>query len=143
MSTEQNKSIVRRYIEEVLNQGNVDVADEIIAVGYVGRSCTYGSEQERSGLDRIKQFAGEQRTAAPDWHITIEEMIAEGDKVVVRAFGSGTPQRVYSRMPAEAVGKRITVPWIAIYRLEKGKIVEAWVLGDRLGVLQQAGVISA
>jgi predicted ester cyclase len=92
VSTDANKTIVRRYIEEVLNQGIVDAADDLVASDFVPHRPGLGGSP---GIQAVKEFAAEQRSAAPDWRITIEDMVAEGDRVVVRAFGRGTPTRSY------------------------------------------------
>jgi predicted ester cyclase len=124
VSTDANKTIVRRYIEEVLNQGIVDAADDLVASDFVPHRPGLGGSP---GIQAVKEFAAEQRSAAPDWRITIEDMVAEGDRVVVRAFGRGTPTRSYYGMSAS--DEPVTVPWIAIYRLAQRKIAEMWVCG--------------
>ena len=124
MSVEQSKAIVRRYIEEVLNRGNLAATDEVIASGFVMHPSRPGQKPGREG---VKQFAATQRAVAPDWHITIEDMVAEGDRVAVRATGYGTPAQAFFGIPASS--KPLTVPWITIYRLADGMIVEAWVAG--------------
>ena len=90
MSAEENKNVVRREMEELFNHtGNLDVVDEIIAPNYVSYEPTSG---EVRGIEGAKQFAATYREAFPDLQNTIEDMVAEGDKVVVRFRGRGTHQ---------------------------------------------------
>ncbi len=134
--TEANKALVRRFIEEGLNGGDLAVIAEVVADGFVSHPLPPGQAPGRTG---VAQFAAEQRAAAPDWRITIADVIAEGDRVAVRATGRGTPTRAYFGLPA--AGRRLEVSWIAIYRVEGGKIAERWTEADWLGALRQAGVI--
>ena len=75
--------------------------------------------------------------AFPDWHTTIEDLIAEGDKVVVRMMQRGTHQGTFFGLAA--TGKQVTVAGIAIFRLRNGQIVEEWLITDQLGAMQQLG----
>jgi len=84
MSTEENKAVIRRVIEEVWNKGNLAVADEVIANNYVFDAAG----QEFKGPEGLKQAVTIYRTAFPDFHITIDDMVAEGDKVASRFTGS-------------------------------------------------------
>ena len=121
MSEETNKRVVRRFIEEVLNEGNVGVSNDLVAEDFIAHPAPTAGP---AGLAGVKEFAAAQRAAAPDWHITIQDIFAEDDKVVVRAFGRGTPQRAYFGIaPSE---EPITIPWIALYRVAGGKISERW-----------------
>src|SRR5215217_3593959 len=89
--SEQNKAIVRRMIDEILNgQGNLDVADELFAPYYVGHNPA--SPQDTRGPEGVKEFASMFRSAFPDVHFSVEDQVAEGDKVVTRWRGSGTHQ---------------------------------------------------
>ena len=131
-----NKAIVRRLIEEVLNQGRTEVADEIVADDFVAHPLL---PDQTVGREGIKVFAQAQLTSAPDWKITIADMIAEGDKVAIRATGYGTPRRELVGIPA--AGKWIALPWIGIYRLRNGLVAERWMVADWLGTLDQAGAL--
>jgi predicted ester cyclase len=126
-----NKQIVMRFIEEVLNQGQIEVTDELVAHDFIGHWI--GRDQE--GRDGVRAFAARQRRESPDWHVEIEEVIAEGDKVVVRAIGSGTPAGPFLGLQPPA-GK-VRLPWIAIYRVVGGRIAERWTAADMASVLQQ------
>jgi predicted ester cyclase len=88
MSTEENKAVVRQEFEEIFNQGgNLDAAEEIYAPDYVGHEPTFG---DIHGVEGAKQFAADFRQAFPDLQTTIEDMVAEGDKVVTRFSSRGT-----------------------------------------------------
>src|SRR5215213_4925759 len=84
---ENNKALVRRFNEEVYNRGNMDVADELLAPNFVSRDALTGEEGSREDL---KREIAEQAATSSDLHFSIEEQIAEGDKVVIRTIGSGT-----------------------------------------------------
>lgn len=140
MSTEQNKTAVRRFYEEVFNQGRYDVLDEICAPDYVSRSPNNppGLPNNREGL---RQLVTIYRNAFPDIHFTIEDIIADGDTVVCRWSSSGTQTGEMLGIPA--TGKYATTSGTDIERLENGKTVEGWVVFDQLGLLQQLGIIPA
>jgi len=135
MSTEENKAIIRRNCEEALNKGDLAVADENIATNYV----YHGSGgQEFKGPEGFKQFITMLRTAFPDLHFTIEDMVAEGDKVAHRLTLRGTHKG--ELMGIAPTGKQVTTTAITISRFVGGKEVEAWSSMDMLGMMQQMGV---
>jgi steroid delta-isomerase-like uncharacterized protein len=136
--TEENKAIFRRYVEEVGNQGNLDLVDEIFA-NYVSHQPD-GSVLER-GPEDVKRFMGEFRSAFPDFHTTIEDQIAEGDRVATRWTMRGTHEGEFRGIAP--TGKRITVTGIGIFRFSEGKVVESWDSFDQLGMLQQLGAVSS
>jgi predicted ester cyclase len=90
-------------------------------------------------MEGFKQFFPMLYAAFPDWHATIEDVIAEGDKVVHRIKGGGTHKDEW--MGIAATGKQVTTTGILIYRIDNGKIVEEWLQYDVLGVMQQLGAI--
>jgi predicted ester cyclase len=138
MSAEENKAVVRREMEELFNHtGNLDVADEIIDPNYVSYEPTSG---EVRGIEGAKQFAAAYREAFPDLQNTIEDMVAEGDRVVVRFRARGTHQGETEAF-GPPTGKRMDMTGITIKRLSEGKIVEAWTNFDALGMMQQLGLI--
>jgi serine phosphatase RsbU (regulator of sigma subunit) len=119
---EENKAIFRRYIEEVWNQGNLEVAD-VIFDRYVSHQPD-GSTFER-GPEDVKRFVGEFRSAFPDLRIDIDEQVAEGDKVVIRATLRGTHQGVFRGMAP--TGKEIEDKGFTDFRFSsEGKVVESW-----------------
>lgn len=135
MSTEDNKALVRRGFEEIWNRGNLAVIDEFIAPNYVDHEPTTTLQ----GPEAHKQFVLMYRSAIPDLHITIEDQIAEGDKVVTRWTARGTHQGPLMGIPP--TGKQAVVT--GIDRFANGKAVEAWNNFDALGMLQQLGVVPA
>jgi steroid delta-isomerase-like uncharacterized protein len=136
MSAEENKATFRRYVEEVGNEGNLDLVDEIFG-SYLSHQPA-GHTEER-GPEDVKRFMGEFRGAFPDFHSTIEDMIAEGDKVVTRWTMRGTHQGEFRGIAP--TGNRITVTGIGIFRFSDGKVVESWDNFDQLGMMQQLGAI--
>ena len=132
--SEENKAIVRREIEEVFSaQGNLDVADEIFAPEYVGYP------EDVRGPEGAKETAKMYRNAFPDVQLSIEDQVAEGDKVVTRWIGSGTHQG--EMMGIAPTGNQVRVDGMTISRIEDGKIVEEWEIYDALGMMQQLGAI--
>ena len=127
MSIEENKTLVRRYCEEVLDPANVDLIDEFLAPDFVdhhGDPSIPSSGPEY--FDLFKREYSKNRAALSDARYVIEDMIAEGDKVVVR----GTFTAVHDRgewVGMAPSGERVTLTSIYIYRVEGGKIVEMWV----------------
>ncbi len=125
-SLEENKALVRRFNEEVHNRGNLNVADELLAPNFVSRDALTGEEASREDL---KREIAEQAATSSDLHFSIEEQIAEGDKVVTRSIGSGTHDLEEFEGLAPS-GARITIENIFIDRVAKGKIVEERVVSD-------------
>jgi steroid delta-isomerase-like uncharacterized protein len=139
MSVEENKAIVRREIEELFNHtGNLDVAEEVYAPGFVGHDPTM--PEDLQGVEAAKQFAATFRSAFPDLTCTIEDQIAEGDKVVTRWSASGTHQGETEEL-GPPTGNRMEITGISIERLSDGKVVESWDNYDALGMMQQLGHI--
>ncbi len=138
MSAEGNKAVLRREVEELYNHtGNLDAADGIFDPNYVGHEPTSG---ETRGIEGAKRFAATFREAFPDLECTIEDMIAEGDKVVMRFRGGGTHQGETEAF-GPPTGRRMEMTGITIKRLSGGKIVEAWTNFDALGMMRQLGLI--
>jgi len=136
--SEENKAIIRRVIDEVLNgQGNLDVADELFAPDYVGHNPA--SPVDTRGPEGVKGFASMFRSAFPDVHFSVEDQVAEGDKAVTRWRGSGTHQG--NLMGLAPTGNRVSFVGITINRLEDGKVAEEWQIFDALGMMQQLGAI--
>jgi predicted ester cyclase len=125
-SAENNKAVVRRFIEEFYNRGNMDVADELLAPDFVSRDTLTGEE---ASIEGYKREIAEQAAVSSDLHFSIEEQIAEGDKVVTRTIGSGTHDLAEYEGLAPS-GVRITIENIDIDRVVEGKIVEERSLSD-------------
>jgi steroid delta-isomerase-like uncharacterized protein len=138
MSAEANKAIARRFVEEVLSQGHLDVVDEIFAADHVisGPGALPGLPV---GPEGTKMQVTVYRSAFPDLHYTVDEQVADEQTVVTRWTGTGTQLGPLGDIPA--TGKSVSAPGVNIERVADGKIVETWVLFDQLGLLQQLGVI--
>ena len=139
MSSETNKTVSRRFFEEVFSKGKLAVADEIIAKDKV-HSGPANPPGLLPGLEGTKQLVTMYRNAFPDVHFTIDEQIAEGDKVMTRWTAHGTHQGELAGIPA--TGKSSTVTGISLDRIVNGKIAENWAIFDEFGMMQQLGVIS-
>jgi hypothetical protein len=138
MSAKDLKALMRRFIE-VWNKGKaatMTMIDEICDPHLVYYS---GSGEDVHGLKTYKQFMGEFYDAFPDTHITLDDIVAEGDKVVTRYLLAGTHKGKYMGIPA--TNKKVTISVIEIDRFASGKIIEEWVKYDTLGFMQQLGVI--
>ncbi len=134
--TEANKAIVRRGLEELYNRGNLDLADEIFAPEYVWHNV---GGPDVHGSEGMKQHVALVRNAFPDIHITADDMIAEGAKVVTRWTIVATHKGEFVGIPPTDV--KVTFTGILISRIADGKIVEDWENSDVLGLMQQLGVI--
>jgi steroid delta-isomerase-like uncharacterized protein len=135
MSAEENKALVRRFVEEFWNKGNTAAADELMAID----AAIHMPTGEVVNLDGFKRFAGTFRGSFPDWHSTVEELIAEGDRVAERWTGRGTHRGELQGIPP--TGKRVEVPGSVFYRIVDGKIVEFRGQLDMMSLMQQLGVI--
>jgi len=136
MSIEENKALIRRSLEEIWNKGNLDAVDKFYAVDGIDHNAPPGSPP---GFDFMKQFHSIILPAVPDIRVTVDDFIAEGDKVVCRFTASGTQQGEFMGIPP--TGKQFTIMEIRIYRINGGKIVECWGLFDEMGMMRQLGVI--
>lgn len=135
MSIEQNKAVARRLIEEVFNRGNIDLVDELIAPDFVEHEeMPPGTPAGREGNKAATIML---RSAFPDFKATIDDMVAEGDKVVLRLTWSGTQEGEFMGMPL--TGKRFSIPVFDILRIDGGKIVEHWGQMDQMAMMQQLG----
>jgi predicted ester cyclase len=131
---EQNKAIFRAIPEKVVNTGNLDAADHYFAQDFVDHTTPAGLP---NGLAGFKAYITRLRSAFPDLHFTVEDVVAEGETVVVRATARGTMTGDFLEM--KATGKTATWTEIHIGRLADGKVVEHWATIDQLGMLQQLG----
>jgi steroid delta-isomerase-like uncharacterized protein len=138
LSTETNKATVRRMLEQVWNEHRVDLIDEFFTEDIVNHVVGFPSS---SGLEEAREGITMNLNAIPDQKLTIEDEIAEGDKVVVRWTSRGTHQGELYSIPA--TGKQFTNSGMTIYRLANAKIAELWFIGDNMGLMQQLGVVPA
>ena len=138
MSIEENKAIIRRWLEEGWSKGNLAVADELIGTNFVVHGA--GGQAISSGPEGVKQLVATWRTGFPDGQMSIDDLLAEGDKVVIRMTWRGTHKgHFYGIAPT---GKRVEVTSLGIDRVANGKIVEGWGEVDMLGMYQQLGAIT-
>lgn len=137
MSTEENKALARREIEEIWNKGNLDAVGDIYAPNYIGHQLAGG--EDIHGLEAIKQLAAATRQAFPDFTHTVEDVLAEGDKVVTRSTIHATHQGEFRGIAS--TGKEVEVTSMHMNRIEGGKLAESWHNADHLGLMQQLGVI--
>jgi steroid delta-isomerase-like uncharacterized protein len=132
---EVNKAVVRRFIEEVQNEKNWDTFDELNADDFVNLSAPPGVPSDREGG---KMFLGAFLNAFPDCQVTVDDMIAEGDRVVTKKTFTGTHTAELNGIPP--TGKRVSIQYVDILRLRDGKIIEHWLSMDQLNFMQQLGV---
>ena len=133
-----NKSVIRAFTEDVLNQGRWERMNELVKEDFIELDPLPGQQQGREGL---KDVLVGMRTAFPDMHWTIAEQVAEDDKVVTRFTWTGTHRDTFLGIPA--TGKPVEVKGVVIDRLEAGKMADSRILMDTFGMMQQLGVIPA
>ena len=136
MPEQENIAVLGRFIEEVINQGNLAAADEIVEESFVELDPLPGQRQGREGL---KEIIAMMRAAFPDIHWVADETIASGEKVVTRFTWTGTHRGPFLGIPA--TGKHVTVKGVVIDRLSAGKMADSRILMDSLGMMQQLGVV--
>ena len=132
--TEQNKQIIRRFTDEVLNKGDLDAAGSYVAEDVVAQVPFPG---QGPGLPGLKEVLRGMRNAFPDMHWTIEEQLAEGDKVLTRFVWTGTHRAEFLGVPATE--RRVSVWGMVIDRLEDGKLKDTRILMDIFGLMKQPG----
>jgi steroid delta-isomerase-like uncharacterized protein len=132
MSQDENKAIVRRFFEEAWNRQNLNVIDEIFASTVVsnGQSVT---------RDALKQALAGRRTAFPDILVTVDDQVAEGEKVSTRRTWRATHRGPYRGVAP--TGKQLKWTQISVVRFSQGRIVEDWAVADELSILQQLGAL--
>jgi steroid delta-isomerase-like uncharacterized protein len=135
--SEHNKAVVRRLFEEVINKGNLSVADELFTPNYEHHDPS--SPDFGRGPESAKKRATLYRNAFPDLRMTIEDIIAEGDTVMVRWSSRGTHKGELRGIAP--TGKQVNVSGVTIARLSNGKLAEAHVNWDALGLMQQLGAV--
>ena len=135
--SDENNILSRRVLEEVFSAGNLDVVDEILSKDYVHHDPAM--PEEGHGREHFKEFASMYRSAFPDVHVEIEDIIAEGDRVATRWVASGTHEG--ELMGISPTGNRVTVVGTTIDRLADGQIAETWDIYDALGMMRQLGAI--
>jgi len=136
MSAEDNKAPIRRFVEEVQSGNNIDLVDEICSPEFVNHSAPPGIPADREGIKIVTAMF---RRAFPDSYFTVEDMVAEGDKVATRKTFHGTHGGEFMGIPPS--GRSVSMGLIDIVRISDGRVVEHWSMGDTLGMMQQLGVI--
>lgn len=133
---EENKAQFRRTYEELLNGGNLAIAEELVAADFLNHEAPPGRDR---GPESMVGLATMLRTAFPDLHFTIEELVAEGETVAGRLTMSGTHQGPLMGMPP--TGRSVRQDHMHFVRFREGKAVEHWGVRDELGMMRQLGVI--
>jgi steroid delta-isomerase-like uncharacterized protein len=134
MSVEENKSLLRRIPEEIWSKGDMAAADAVLSSDFVNHNPAFGHPPDRDGY---KQTVTQLRQAFPDLSMTVELLLAEGDKAAVRFRVRGTHQGPFGAFPAS--GRSVDFTGTGTARVRDGQIVELWVNGDLLGLMQQLG----
>lgn len=138
MSTETNKAIITRMVEQVWNEGRVDLVEEFLAADYIQHVV---GQPTATGSELVREAVIMSRNAYPDFHLSIDDLVAEGDKVAGRWSMTGTHEGEFYGIPP--TGKKVSQAGTTFYRLEKGRITEIWFLADMLGLMQQLGAVPA
>lgn len=133
--SEQNKKIARRMFEEGEGQGNLGVVDELIASDFINHT-PFG---EMHGQEPARQFILMLRQGFPDLEVTIEDQVAEGDRVATRWTARGTHQGEFQGVPP--TGNPMEISGIAMARIANGKVIEQWATPDLLTMMQQIGAV--
>lgn len=136
MPEQENIAVIGRFMEEVINQGNLDAADEIVEENFIELDPLPGQRQGREGL---KEIIAMMRAAFPGIHWVADETIAAGEKVVTRFTWTGTHRGPFLGIPA--TGRQVTVKGVVIDRLSGGKMADSRIMMDTLGMMQQLGVV--
>jgi steroid delta-isomerase-like uncharacterized protein len=136
VSAEDNKALVRRFVDEVQSGGNTDLIDEICSPEFVNHSAPPGLPADCEGIKIVTAMF---RGAFPDSYFSVEDMIAEGDEVVTRKTFHGTHEGEFMGIPPS--GRTVNVSLVDVVRISEGRVVEHWSVGDNLGMMQQLGVI--
>jgi len=135
MSTEENKAVIRHF-NKMMNKGDTSVIDEVLTSKFVMHLMGSGRDLDKA---TYKKNNSNRRTSYTDVSLTIDDIIAEADKVSVRATWRGTQKEQFGNIAP--TGKSVSATRFTIFRLEDGKIAEAWTLHDELGIFQQLGAI--
>ena len=134
-AVEKNKLIIRRYFEEAWNKGELAVLDELLDADYINHSPSFGNPPPGPG--GLKPIIAELRSAFPDLHFTIEDMVVTEDAAAVRVTMYGTHKGDLFGIPP--TGRKVVVKQLQIERIRDGRIVEHWRQSDDLGMMRQLG----
>jgi steroid delta-isomerase-like uncharacterized protein len=134
--SEQNKTLARRWFEELFSRGDVDTANEILSAEFVDHL----PREEERGIEELKHYVSIYRTAFPDIEDTVEDIVAEGGKVVVRWRSRGTHQGEF--MGVAPTGRHVAFTGMRLFRIAGGVIAESWVNIDERGLQEQLGAVT-
>ena len=133
--SEKIKTLAKRIIDEIFNNADISKLDELVTKNVV----IHDTDKELFGLDQLSQGIKNLHTAFPDLHYTIEDLLADADKVIIRCTGSGTQNGSFRGITA--TGKKMTYTAIIIWRFMDDKMCEHWAVSDVYGMLQQLDAI--
>lgn len=136
MSVEQNKSVVRKFFEEIMNKGNLNLIDELVASNWVNIDSALPPLEGQEGARKLVMIF---RSAFPNMHAEIPDLIADGDRVAAVFSGSATQNGEFMGFPPS--GKSVKLNGIGVFRLTDGRLAENRVNVDMLSVLQQIGAV--
>lgn len=138
-TTEENKDLVRRLLEEAFGGGDLDVLDEVLAEDFVAHApAEPGHEPETQDRDRVAEEIERAHEGLADLRFTIDEAVAEGDLVAVRSTATGVHEGEF--MGAPPTGEEVQFRAMNFFRIEDGEIAEDWALWDAFGLMGQLGV---
>ena len=137
--SEELKAKFLRIVDDAWNKGNLEALDELHADGYVEHVIP--SAPDVVGLVAFRQLVAHTRTAYPDFHITIHELVADGDKMAARWTWTGTHSAQTPIHALPPTGKHVTVNGFHFFHTQQGKLIEGWQFADGLGLLQQLGLV--
>lgn len=136
MTIEANVALARRFLEDAYSDGRLDLLPQLLAPSYADRDAPPGYSQDRDG---VRQLMQDFRTAFPDLRFTVLDSVAQEDRVVLRYVVTGTHRGTFMGMPPS--GRSFKINGISEYRVADGKLQEAWVQYDALGMLRQLGAL--
>ena len=133
---DQRKDLVRRFYDEVMNEGDLDRISELCTEDMVDYEAPPGTPE---GIEGVKMFIGMFRTGFPDIHVELVSAVEEGDMVAARCRVTGTHEGEFMGVPPSH--NKIDIEWIDMIRLEGDKCAEHWGVSDNLGLMQQIGAV--
>jgi steroid delta-isomerase-like uncharacterized protein len=134
MGTEENKAVYRRFMDEIFNKGRLDLVDELVSQSYQLHDASPGTPQ---GPEAIRQVVSMFRSAFPDLNISLDELLAEGDKVAARSTMRGTHRGAIFGI--EPSGKAVEVQGLTMVTIRDGRLQESWVKNDVMALMSQLG----
>lgn len=134
MSSAENRRLLERFYEEVMGRGNLAFIDEYCSPDYVD----HDDDLPAPGREGLKQHVEMIRRGFPDTQVTVEDMVADGDRIAARTTARGTHTGEFMGVPP--TGRPITISGMDITRFSEGKIVEHWGLVDTMALMQQLGL---